>query len=70
MDIRLRAAGKTAGTFAIIFGVIFGIHFLAPEQASLIIALSLVAYLAYLMYEVKLSQMQWDEQKSTEKTDR
>jgi hypothetical protein len=67
MDIRLKAAGSVAGTLAICFTIIWAINYFFPQQALIIMSLGLLGWLSWLMYGVRLSQMQWEQDKNSTK---
>lgn len=70
MSIRLKAAGSVAGTLAIIFGVISLINFLFPAHALMIFSVGIIVYMAWLMYEITLSRMQFEAKDTNVKSDR
>ncbi len=65
MDIRLKAAGSVAGILALIFGTVVGLNLLFPNQALTVLAFTSVGYLAYLMYRLKVSQLEYAEKNSS-----
>jgi hypothetical protein len=59
MNIKLKALGYTLAVFGFIFAVITGLSYLTPKTAPVIIGSGLLVYLMYLMYQIKLSELQW-----------
>ena len=65
MNVKLKAASYTAGFFAIVFIVMSVINYVAGAYAPLVIGLGLISYLVYIMYEVKLSQLKYEQDSKT-----
>jgi threonine/homoserine/homoserine lactone efflux protein len=64
MNIKLKALGYTVGAFGFIFAVIAGLSYLTPKTAPIILGSALVVYLMYLMYQIKLSEYQWEKDRT------
>ncbi len=62
MNLKLRAAGYTAGAVAIVAGSISVLSYLAEEQTPILLGGALLAYLVYLMYRIKLGELESDQQ--------
>ena len=62
MNLKLRAAGYTAGAVAIVAGSISVLFYLAKEDSPLVLAGIFIAYLVYLMYRIKLGELESDQQ--------
>jgi hypothetical protein len=61
MNLKLRAAGYTAGVLSLFFGSLAVLTYIAKEQAMYIFAAGLLAYLVYVMYSVVLSDLEHKE---------
>jgi hypothetical protein len=59
MNLKLKAFGYTCGVFAFVFAIIFGLGHLTPENSKYIIGAGFIGYLMYLMYQIKLAELQW-----------
>jgi 4-hydroxybenzoate polyprenyltransferase len=66
MNLKVKAASYTAGFFAIVFIVMSAINYVAGTYAPLVIGLGLCAYLIYLMYEIKLGQLKYEQETKTD----
>jgi len=62
MNMKLRAAGYTAGLVSIVFGSISLLTYFAKEQSTYILAGGFLAYLVYLMYRIKLGELEFEQQ--------
>lgn len=61
MNLKLRAAGYTAGFLSLFFGVLAVFTYVAKEQAIYIFAAGLIAYLVYVLYSVVLGDLEQKE---------
>lgn len=62
MNLKLKAAGEVAGVSALIFGFISLVSFVTKEYAALILGFGMIFYLMYLVYSIRLGQLE-DEQR-------
>jgi 3-phosphoglycerate kinase len=62
MNMKLRAAGYTAGVISLVFGSISLLTYIAKEQSTFILAGGLLAYMVYLMYRIKLGELEFEQQ--------
>ena len=65
MNLKLKAAGEVAGVSALIFGFISLVSFVTKEYAALILGFGLIFYLIYVVYSIRLSQLE-DQQRDLE----
>jgi len=61
MNLKLKAAGYTAGAVGIFASSIGVLFYLAKEDSPLVLAGILIAYLVYLMYRIKLGELESDQ---------
>lgn len=69
MSLKLKAAGEVAGVSALIFGFISLVSFVTKEYAALILGFGMIFYLMYLVYSIRLGQLE-DEQRDIESVER
>ena len=65
MNLKLKAAGEVAGVSAFIFGFISLVSFVTKEYATLILGFGMIFYLMYLVYSIRLGQLE-DQQRDLE----
>lgn len=65
MNLKLKAAGEVAGVSAFIFGFISLVSFVTKEYAALILGFGMIFYLMYLVYSIRLGQLE-DQQRDLE----
>lgn len=58
MNLKLKAAGEVAGVSALIFGFISLVSFVTKEYAALILGFGMIFYLMYLVYSIRLGQLE------------
>lgn len=63
MNVKLKAMGETATFVAFTFGGVALLNWLFPAYANIIVALGVCAYLIYLVYEIRVSQLQFRQDK-------
>ncbi len=69
MNLKLKAAGEVAGVSALIFGFISLVSFVTKEYAALILGFGMIFYLMYLVYSIRLGQLE-DEHRDLESAER
>jgi len=62
MNLKLRAAGYTAGVIGVLFGSISLLTYVAKNQAMYIVVGAFLAYLVYIMYRIKLGELETEQQ--------
>jgi len=65
MNLKLKAAGEVAGVSALIFSFISLVSFVTKEYAALILGFGMIFYLIYLVYSIRLGQLE-DQQRNLE----
>jgi len=65
MNLKLKAAGEVAGVSALIFSFISLVSFVTKEYAALILGFGMIFYLIYLVYSIRLGQLE-DQQRDLE----
>ena len=63
MNIKMKALWQTATFISITFGSVALLNWLFPAYANMIIAVGLLAYLIYLVYEIRVSQLKCEQDK-------
>jgi uncharacterized protein YhhL (DUF1145 family) len=59
MNIKMKALVETATFVSLTFGGVALLNWLFPAYANMIIAVGLMAYLVYLVYEIRVSQLKF-----------
>ena len=63
MNVRLKALGETATFVALTFGGVAFLNWMFPAYANVIVATGVCAYLIYLVYEIRVSQLKFEQDK-------
>ena len=59
----MKALAETATFVAITFGGLALLNWVFPAYANMIVAVGFMAYLIYLVYEIRVSQLKFDQDK-------
>ena len=63
MNIKMKALAETATFVALTFGGLAFLNWVFPAYANTIVAVGFMAYLIYLVYEIRVSQLKFRQDK-------